>query len=479
MRLATAAIALCLLAVPALTNRLEADGFDDACTEARGKTLPALEGLAAWCDENKLPATRNAVAGEILEFDTDNKQARKWLKYRKSGSEWKSPSAPPRVKDKNDEALALYAQTRAEHLEPVASGLHAALTEYANLIKPVQREHLLAEIIEIAPANTDYRREHGEVEGPDGWELRETANARKQREVHARVLSDARKAVAEIQERAPLVEELEEAAGWRSALTTGRVTVATTGPQAEAEQIARDVHIIPEVFDGALGALVELPAGLSIYLLANQSEAAKLVEAMPPADPVTLEHWKSHGSCWLGEGTHRAVYQSSPAWRRESVTRTFVSRGLALGMHLSASDSAAVFEAFVALLTHKLVGTRHLIAKRPSRYKGSPAPWGDTSRLRRDGWFRGARKILAHDGPEELAAMMNRPLRELTIEDYIVINAVAAYFFEGRPAACVGMIRSIGRKATFKDALDTEAKLDIGTLHARLIRWLDERGSAD
>ena len=471
---ASATLAVCLLAAPA-----RADGFDDACVAARAERLPALERLAAWCGENKLSASRNAVAGEILELDTDNAQARKWLKYRKSGGEWKPPSAPPRVKDKNDEALALYAATRAEHLAPIAGALHAALTEYANLIKPARREQVLTEIIGVAPANADYRREHGEVEGDGGWELRETAAARKQRDVLARVLSDARSAVPELQERAPLRTELAESARWRSSFTTGRVTVTTTMTKEEAQQVARDVHIIPEVFDGFLGALSELPDGLTVYLLANQGEAEKLVTALPPSDPVTLEHWKSHGSCWLGEETDRAVYQSSPAWRRESVTRTFVSRGLALGMHLSAGDSAPVFEAFVAVLTHKLVGTRHLIAKRRSRYKSAPAPWGDTSRLRRDGWFRGARKILAHDGPEKLAEMMVRPFSELTIEDYIVISAVATYYLEGRPSECVGMIRSIGRKATFIDALDTESKLDIGALHMRLIRWLDERGELD
>ena len=161
------------------------------------------------------------------------------------------------------------------------------------------------------------------------------------------------------------------------------------------------------------------------------------------------------------------------------MARTFVSHGLTTGLHLGPGDSAAVFDAFVTQLTHLLVGTRHLVSKRKSRYAGTRAPWGDTARLRQQGWTRAAHEILSHDGPDGLLETMRRPFAGLTIEDTIVASAVAAYYLEGRPAECVGLIRSIGKRATFEDALATESKLDVGALHSRLVRWLEEHPEAN
>lgn len=453
-----------------------ADAFEDACEAARARRQPALVELATWCHDNKLFATRNELAREILAGDPECVVARRWLRHKlRAGGVWEEPEREPPASDRSTEALAQLPEVRARLLGGVARELLAALTEHAERVTPGRREALLQEILTIVPDDEEVRREHGEVRTPEGWRLAETVRGAERRKLLRDATRAAFETAGEPTEVAPPEAVRAAEVRWKGGCATADVRAFASLTASEARNIARACQVVPEVTRAALGIEVRLPAGLVVYATDARAAAGRIFATHPRANDETRRLWEKYSAYWIGRVPEVVVYAHDPSTRLESAASQVFTYLLASDYGGTLYDVPWVLQGIDRRVVWEITGTRLTYYRTETDYADADQPWATWGELDDAGWYRRARESLAAATPADLAEILGRPTNLVTIRDDVVMNAVSAYFVEARPECLDAILEAAAAGRGPSDILRDVAGLDIEALRLRLIRWLDER----
>ncbi len=469
---------LALLVVATLACPARAGALDDARAAARARELPALVELGTWCHQQKLFATRNALAERILALDPGHVGAHRWLRHRLGpGGRWEvaERSTPASDGAGTAAAIAEFPAVRTRLLGPIASALAEALQEHGADASPGTLEELRAEIVALAPDVAAYRAAHGELETAQGWRLAESVRGAARR---AELRSAATQALAAVPEPTPFdVPSIlqRNALRWRVALETAHVRVLATTTLPEAQRTATAVEALPAYVRTALGIDARHLPGYTVHALGGPDDANALLAVHPDVDARTREHWHSFSASWIGETNAIATYHPDARWRVESACA--MALGVVLGTHYGIGPTRAPFamDAVEKRLVWELVGTRVTFTRRVAEYADRAEEWAKVEELPDARWYARAAELLATLSEGDLAERMGRPLNALDLDDSVLGNALAAYYVEGRPDECGAFLRALGAGASPDDALRKASSLDLRALRLRMQRWLAER----
>ncbi len=473
-----AGVVLIACLAPAALARTPPPQTSDERKQAAVEALVAgLEEFAAWCAGAKLHLEKAYAYEMLIEIDPDHGEARRALGYTKKGKDWKAPSKPHPFENRNPAALAEAEERRHALGERLLGEIEPFFEDPG--AAPVEVQRLQEVLLRLDPNNEPLRGLRGEVRlasGGDGggaWVLQETAAAlRRNRELET-MLASALEQAPPVQTVA--LEPDEAALGIPlSCAASSAVRVLATGEPREAEELARILGAMPELFRQLFGVEVSLPRGCKIYLLSTAEARSAFFERHPGITPEVRAQFETLEGAGIPGTGEWGWWEGDEAKRKDGVLRLslwwFVQQGFGISF-----SQAWIQEGLGIYLTWRLAGTRLTWFIDASLGIDPRELYPVRSHLQDPAvdWLEEARAVLAR-GKVDLRPIFARQPHELALEDLLVSYAVAAYLVEGWPDKTPALLKELAQNPP-EVALSTSLGLDASALPSRLLRWLEDR----
>jgi len=465
---------LLLLVVAGVPARATAD---EARTERVARLVADLEDLARWCAGQKLFAERNATYEQILAFEPDHAEARRWLKYRRAkDGTWIRPgayAAPRNFRAPPDELAA----RRARIGDTFADATLRWLEAQGRDLRPDHRAAAIREALVVAPEREDLRALAEESRATDGrWVLAETLRAATRRPALARAAQEALAAVPEPGEGRPTAAENDVPLPWTAGLQGRLVRVLGTTGRDEVAQAVRTAEACFALFGKAFPGEVPPIPGLTILLLRTGEERDTLLRTHPAADDAFRTWAADLSSGWLPGQNVVYGWSTTREGRMEWCARQPIGSLLRRRFGVRSKHGWA-FEGFGLYLSHLVTGRRQTFFVRRTDYGEDGAPHGDLwDKLRSEGadWRREARRLLVSARAPDLRLLLGKDVNAMDTEDMLASYALAAFVLEGRGPQALAWLEAVGDDTPWEEALQVALGLDAETLRLRLRRWLEE-----
>jgi len=449
-------LAAFLLASQAIAGE---EAFERWRGEAVVQLVEELEGLAAWCQGERMYACRDRTYEAILRFHPDNARARRTLKYRRSrDGSWEQSSSyrPARDRGKAGEG---YARRRAS----IAASFGKRILALADGADAARREEIMdvvwTDLLILDPDDERARAARGEVRdaASGGWILAESAVARDGR---ARLAARAGELVGGAGDPGLAFEEVRSAERdlelpWRGAVRSRNLRVAGTCDDELLYDCARRAQAALELFLATCGSSPSVPDDLTLYVLASEDDADAFLERHPGFDAEHRRLARGFSSYWIPQTCHLAIWPCPEKALLDEVVRQTVSLLLVQQYGISTEVGWAwegFAEHFVALLAVPVT-------------QASDAP-GDSRRARylRESCVR-----------EDWASLLARPARSLGGDGRACSRLLAGYLIEGHPEKVRGILGGLGgSSARSVRVLGGALGMDPAALQGRAGRWLGE-----
>ncbi len=470
--------AIVLAAVAAVPVR--AQDFTTDLEKTRAELPALLVELGKWCEKRRLHDKKTDIANHILTLDEDQPDARKWLGFaKKSDGSWGRSPRMAKKGDRDRSALAQYPHRRAEVLSGHTTRVLALLDQHPGLAGGTV-ERVLADLVELSPADASVRRRHDEIDlGAGEWVLSETVMAAEVRAALTKTVAEAFTKIGEPAAFEPSDFQQKLGVEWRGASLTYNVQALSTTSPGESARAALCAEAAPALLRAAVGAKRKLWAPYRLYLLHTQELRIAFVGAHPALQGGKHKRrTRELGGYWIPNTNDFGTWLAPSERRIDATTRQTVNKMLLREFGVDSGKHAWAGEGFGLRLTWQLCGTRLNWMVGQSRYGNAEGE--DLRSLSRDeDWYRAARELLAGDDAPALRDVLHRPLRIFTAADALVAHAFAAYLLEGRANQCNDLLRRIGKSERAEDAIREATGLDLPALDLRFRRWLAERPASD
>ncbi len=464
-------LALCVLAS---ARSAQLADFDARRSAAYAVLAGDLEEYAEWCKGKRLFVERKRAFDLLLTLVPEHEDARRTLGYvkEKDGS-WKAPAEPKEFHDYDSKALkeapARFVQARADFV----AALSALLEDPA--LSPEQRALVEEDVLRFDPDNALVHRLRGEVQDGERWVIPETLRAKERR-------AELREIVRVGLEKAPRAEpsaltEREKALQLPlRAFATPRARVVGSGSDEELLLMAQALHGIEHVLQSVLQTRVGLPAGCTVFLLADPAQKPTFLANHPALNDqrrALLQQLDGSGI----QGTADFAF-----WAGDMQRRIDGSVRLVLGYCMTDAfgltvDQGWAYEGFGLFLTRALVRTRLTWFAQPARLLGREKEFALRQRLHdpETNWVDEAYLVLQAEQKPPLADLLVKGVNDLTIEDLLYANVLATYLCEAQPDKVGAILKESCCGKPAARVLERELGLDLPAFEAHLARWLSER----
>jgi hypothetical protein len=443
----------------------------------QGEILVSARELAAFADSIKADIERDELYRCVMEYDSDDKDARKALGYTKSKGEWVFKKYTEPKNKAKDEELAELQRRRSEASE----GFEAKVEACFPTIEPsVRHKHALRSELEklclIDGDNEMLRQRAGFAwdEQKSEWRMREIVAAKLDRGERDGLFKELDANVPAAQ-RAD-VDPAGQATGlaFVTSVAAARVHVMSTGTAEEAQRIVAIVHRAPDFLGGAFG-LPDPTRELQwrVYDMNNSDLRSPFYSKYPEVNGDRAELAQADG-VGLGVGVF-AIASNSPMGRYDMAANQrcgdYLERVFGAGL-----DKGWVRAGLGLFLSYQLCGTRTTLWINKDEYGGGSGPkLGERLRDPEVDWLDEARILLRRkDEPVNLVAVLGKPVQQFSAEDLLTSYAISAYLFEGRRRDLIAILQRIGKGETPVTVFESQLEMPMDAFRERLILWLAE-----
>ncbi len=488
-------ILIALLLLASATTALAEDSPRVRWRAEKAQVLETLHDLADRCTRMKLFGTRADLYEQLLELAPDDKTARKWLKYKRSGDgswERKGRWTRPRNGGKGVANIVKRRQALAAEYRGRLRELSEELRD-AGLFK--EAAEVVAAAVAIDPENEEFREWNGEVrEGKAArpgksstWILQESLHAKKRRRLFKKTAQDAIKDMKSPKESAPHKNDRIGGISWGTKLQGKHVRVVGTPDKEEMELMLRHAEatwpLFETVFDirsGNWQSGDSYATGLTIYSLDSIPMGNEFLSKWPGYTERDLEFLYPLVAMWIKK-TPAVLCKSSQQLVRlevapKQINHAMISRAFGLNM-----ERAWAKEGLCLYLTWQIAGTRLIYSVKDveTDYGESDKPVPDYEKDLSDpdsDWLALGLKLINSKDKPDIHLMAGRKINDLTKHDALYSYCICAYVCEGHPEKCVDFFRRLADKdGTDISVVCLESLgFDHLALERRVKRWLEE-----
>lgn len=447
-----------------------ASELDAQRAAARAGLVERLNQLAVWCNDKELFLERDRVWRRVLDIAPDDPAARKGLRYaRNVDGSWKEP-APREVKNIGKKWLEELPAREEAAYAPYGDALLALAR--APERSAAERDALIQEIRHVAPNHAGLHAWLGDVRLGDLWVLPETAAAKTQRPQVRAMAQAALHGGSPPPLDVPSAEE-KALAAWRCAVQGENVRVLTTGPEAEAVQIARACDAVGPLLTALLGDAARYPGGYTLYVLTAPGEKETFLQNLPGVTDEERARMARLEGTGIPRTTNVALFGAEAVRRLDAAVRHTIGNVLGLTLGLETRTGWA-WEGLGQYLTRELVGTRLTWFVSES---ADPAAADLRGKLMTpdSNWIQEAFLVLSSARPVPVLDVLARDLDHLDVPSALISYAFVAYLLEGRPQEVGEFVRRCAGGDDPGAVAQEVLKVPAGQLQDRLQRWLSER----
>jgi len=437
----------------------------------------ALRAHADWCHDVKLFLDQEIALENLLRFAPDDRETHLLLRHRlqKDGS-WMVPPKRKAKKNSGERYLEESVERRAAFIDAFTTRAFGAVEHFAADLTPERRLEVHEIILELDPAHAGVRALRGELLLDGAWVLGETQRAKRRRGEIKSIVKQSFAAVDPIKPADLRLREESVGIEWTATARVKNVRVLSTGPAAECERLARATQATITAFREVMGVGGRPFPVMTVYVLATAAERDRFIEKWPTWGPNRLEDLRRLAGSGMVKSIDVARWDESEEHRLDGTVRHTL--GVMLQRDFGVTTEVPwAWEGIGLYLTRELVGTRMTwygmgVASPAAAHQ----PFIKQVMDNEVNWVNeGYQRLLGESGPR-LEAVLDKPLAELDIYDFLVAYVFAAYLIEGRPEELPELMRRLGRdRRPRAQAFEEILGGDVSGVEARLMRWLEER----
>ena len=451
--------------------------------DAHAAAVREMDGLARWCAEQRLFGRLNDLYGRLLKLEPDHARARRRLGYRRQrGGPWVLARTPKQYTDRNLENIREY-ERRLRAIG--AAYARAALDRVeSGEVDPLPADRLCREILVLDPDHPRARALRGDVRGGHGWEMRETASARKRVPVLRAAAREARESAAHGRPDKLTAGEQALGVAFRGILRTKQFRVASPGSFAELPEMivaaGSSRPFFGKVFAGIFDGDAPAAETLTLLVFADGRNYATALRKHPRVPDGLRRSGVAKAYVWVPSTETVLLRAALPAQRRELCARVALDRWIYGAFGLDERTGWA-WDGMGLYLGYRLTGERsHATApllRGGGRRVLPPSESKLWSRMKRarSNWFRWARDEAQGGRAPELALLLHKDARTFRPRDLLYSYVLTAYLLETQIARAAPILRKIGGGSASAGVLEAELGMALPVLERRLADWVGQR----
>ena len=468
----------------------QSDGFEREKAQIVATQLTAFDELAAFCQENKALAERDAIYMTLIQLDPDHKLARKWLRYkkdRKSGEWVQKGYREPRA-TKDEEIVAEITKRRTELNSKYISSVFALVEKHAEKLGPKRTTAEYKAIVAIDSNHEGARKALGFVavdkDGERTWLPQSVAVAQKHRTDILTTLSELRAATPDPEKKDPLGSDEEGAFGvdFETVLKTPRALVLGTTGESELETITANAHFQWELLKKLIKGRGGAPEGFTMYVLSEAADKAKFLSENDLFRDADRGIVLQLSSAWLTNYIHVVVWHPNGPTRIDTACKQVTAYYLSQAYRIQ--REGWIVEGFGQYMSHLICGTRLSYSLVDDEYNDPENAKidiniGDTEA----NWFDLASDIL-EDAPEKhLVKVLGKTGAQMTPADFVISYVMVSYLLEGHGTDTIAeLFKRVGAEnggVSSTVALEKMMGIPITEIQTNLKTWVDAVGAHD
>jgi hypothetical protein len=442
---------------------------DAPLAQARSELIRGLFALAEWANKNELFLQRENLWRAVIALEPENAEARKALRCaRDVTGKWKDPPARD-LKDRKPAAMPEFAQKRSALVSVWTTQVLAQLER--EKADPARRAAACAEILRLDPDDEAVHALQGELRGPKGWVLRESAGAEARRNELSACIQEARKSPPKTEALQPAAQDTALLPAWKIGYTCEGVRLLVQTSEAEAQELLGTEHALRALLAAVCGKPLAPSPGFSAYVVTDASDCDKLLGGVTDAAPADLQVWRNSPGFGVPHRAAVVAWDKDQKRRLDCFTRHLAANCLYANFGVDARQGW-ILDGLGIYLTQRLTGTRATWF-RPDRADDDHALRArillDTSN-----WMEEAQQLQQAGSAPKLAELLAKPLGSLTLEDMVFSTAFSAYLVEGQPKALPEILARIGLGGSAPESIANVTGRPLPEIEARFKRWLAE-----
>ncbi len=443
-------------------------GEDFASERAKlhSKFADGLYEVGKWCHKKKWYQERDRLWNAALEVAPDHLRVRKALGFerRRDGSwERRKEREPQRNRGRVD-FDAIEART-AEVLAQWREATYALLDKYGEQVSDEDRRAEYALVLARFPDDERAHKALGHVPGWAGhpWVSPAARASHDRREALEKLIARARKVDASPE---PVeLRDYEQGLAWEASGKSEKARVFSREGAKEVREALGIARAVESLMQEGLEVEVELPEGLTCYLVGSNEDLIEVAKAHPAEDGPGLEEV---GSLWLDWHT-LVIWGEDRELRLEGVSRQLVSWCLRRRYQLGTEQGWA-WEGIGLYLSFRICGTRRRFYSGDNDYTRS----GGREDLHdpRVNWLKEAKTILGNS-PPKLAYVLGKSVDQLSERELLIAYALGAYLVEVHPSELLKALPRLPSEPATQ-VLEETLGLNPDALTKALTAWLGE-----
>ena len=443
-----------------------AEDFEEARAKVRKQLADGLYETGKWCHKKKWYQERDRLYGEAIEVAPDHLKARKALGFqrRRDGS-WELKEEQEEQRNRGRVELEAIEARAAKVLDEWREETHELLEEHSATVTDEQRREEYELICDRFPGDEVAHRGLGHVPGWEGrpWVSKTVRASFDRRKELKDIVSRERKAGEAMEDLEP--REYEASLIWEASGKNVRARAFSRIGKEDAKAALELAYAAQSLINEGCGIDVELPEGLTFYLVEDNAQLVEVAQAHPESSADGLEEV---GSFWL-DWRSMVTWGEDTTIRVDAVSRQTVSWLLRHKYKLSVKQGWA-WEGIGLYLSFRVCGTRLRFFVRETDYVRTEGR-SDDLRNPQANWLKLARDVLQKQ-PPNMKFLLGKDVNSLTERDLLVSYALGAYLVEGRKAELPKILARITTEPSTQ-VLQEELGLDPDQLAKELRRWLE------
>ena len=442
------------------------EDFEEERSALRKSLADGLYDVGKWCHKKKWYAERDRLYREAVAADPEHLKARKALGFKRNrDGSWEQPEEPEVQRNRGRVDLDEIEAQVAKVLDDWHTDVHALLAKYKDDVGQDVYQVEMKLILKRFPKDEVAHQALGHVPGWEGrpWVSKEVKASYERRKELKDLVAGSRTAGGKFADLEP--RDFEGDLTWEA---SGKNPLARAFSKTGDEdvKVALEVANAAQVlFNEGMGIEVELPEGLTFYLVEDNAQLVEVAEAHTKGKGAGLE---TVGAFWL-DWRSMVNWGESTTIRLDGVSRQTVSWLLKHKFQLTDKQGWA-WEGIGLYLSYRLCGTRLRFFVRESDYDRG-ADRSDNLRDPDVNWLKLAKDVLQNQRPN-MKFLLGKDVNNMTERELLVSYALGAYLVEGRKAELPGILARIAKEPS-TTVLEEVLGLDPDQLGDELLEWLD------
>lgn len=442
------------------------EDFEEARAKVRRELADGLYETGKWCHKKKWYQERDRLYREAIEVEPSHLKARKALGYerRRDGS-WELKKEQEEQRNRGRVDLEAIEERAAKALDDWREATHELLEDYAATVTDAQRREEYQLICDRFPDDEAAHKGLGHVPGWEGrpWVSKAVRASYDRRKQLKEIVSREREVGRAMEDLEP--REFEAGLTWEASGKNARARAFSRIGAEDAKAALELAYAAQSLVNEGCGIDVELPEGLTFYLVEDNAQLIEVAQAHPESAADGLD---GVGSFWL-DWRSMVTWGEDTTIRVDAVARQTVSWLLRHKYKLSVKQGWA-WEGIGLYLSFRVCGTRLRFFVRESDYVGAEGR-SDDLRNPEANWLKLAKDVLQKQ-PPNMKFLLGKDVNSLTERDLLVAYALGAYLVEGRKAELPKILSRITTEPSTV-VLQEELGLDPDQLGKELRRWLE------